>query len=333
MTSAVVILGVFIVSLVGWFTSRHFRRRGISILIPFRFTGSRDKYGRLLGKERLNNMKWLRRYWEVQLPDAEIIMGDDPDYDRTFSKSVAVNDAARKAKGDIFVIVDADGFVSPKTILHCAKEIRKARKKGRKLWFVPYRQFYRLTEVASKLLLASDPADPFPFTEPVQSEYTLKDNDPKIGHWYGAMIQIMSREAFELVGGWDERFRGWGGEDHAAMRAMDTLYGLHKTCPGQVLHVWHPQLGPRGAATSVHWSERMWEKQAQIGANDRLSHKYYGAQGDPVRMRKLVDAGKDAAEHEECHKHECCERGCEHECHEHHKHHHHHRHHHHRPSV
>jgi hypothetical protein len=292
--------------------SRFRKGWGISILIPFRCIGLRNNNGRLLGEERLKNVEWLLRYWEAQLPGAEIIIGSDPDYDKTFSKSVAVNDAARRAKGDVFVIVDGDGFIAVESVLHCVKEIRKARKKGRNLWFVPYRQFYRLTEEASRLLLASSPADPYPFSEPVESEFTLKDNDPKIGHWYGAMIQIMPREAFEQVGGWDERFRGWGGEYHAAMRAMDTLYWLHKTLPGQVLHVWHPQIGPQGAATSIHWSERMWEKQTQVGINNELSHRYYAAQGDPVRMRKLVDEGKNAAEH-----------------HHHHRHHHHH----HRPSA
>ena|SRR5208282_5455550 len=319
-----------IIIIMGWITSQLlFRKgRGISILIPFRCMRLKD-----LGEERLKNLKWLQRYWKAQLPGAEVIIGDDPDYSRPFSKSVAVNNAVRQAKGDIFVIVDGDGYVSAESVLHCAKEIRHARKRGQNLWFVPYRQFYRLTKEASDLLLASDPTDPYPFAEPVEPDFTMKDNDPKIGHWYGAMIQIMPREAFEWVGGWDERFRGWGGEDHAAMRAMDTLYGLHKTLSGQVLHVWHPQIGPQGAAPSIHWSERMWEKQIQIGANDALSHRYYGAQGNPERMRKLVDEGKNAAWHEECHKHECRERDCEHGCHEHHKHHHHRHHHHHRPSV
>ena len=209
-----------------------------------------------------------------------------------FSKSVAVNDAASKATGDVFVIVDADGFLSAESVLHCAKEIRSARKNQKKLWFIPYRQFYRLTEEASKYLLESDPARPYQFSTPLSSIYILNDTDPKVGHWYGAMIQIMPREAFETVGGWDERFRGWGGEDHAAMRAMDTLYCLHKTLPGQVLHVWHPQIGPQGQAALVNWKNRMWEGQSETGVNNKLSHRYYAAQNRPEMMRKLVDEGR-----------------------------------------
>lgn len=64
-----VVAALIIITIMGWLTSQLlFRKgRGISILIPFRFTGRRDKYGRLLGEERLNNMKWLRQYWETQL--------------------------------------------------------------------------------------------------------------------------------------------------------------------------------------------------------------------------------------------------------------------------
>jgi len=274
-------------TIVSWVVSRLSRKgRGISILIPFRCTDPTHP--------RVKNAEWLKRYWKVQLPGAQIVMGDDPT-DQLFSKAVAVNNAAAKATGDVFVIIDADGYMSADSVLYCAEEIRTARKKNKKLWFVPYRQFYRLTEEASRNLLQSNPASPFPFSEPLASSSILAcDTDPKVGHWYGAMVQIMPREAFEAVGGWDGRFRGWGGEDHAAMRAMDTLYGLHKTLPGQVLHIWHPQIGPQGTAVSVPWNERMWEGQDHPGINDRLSYLYYGAYGRFDRMRKLVDGGHDA---------------------------------------
>jgi len=260
------------------------RGRGVSILIPFRCP---DRHS-----QRVKNVDWLMRYWKAQLPGAEVIVGDDPMTDAPFSKSVAVNDAASRASGDVLVIVDADGFMSADRVMHCVSEIRAARKRGQRLWFVPYRKFYRLTEEASRLLLASDPRSPHEFREPLQQEYVLNDTDPAIGHWYGAMIQIMPREAFDEVGGWDPRFRGWGGEDHAAMRAMDTLWWPHKTLPSQVLHVWHPQLGPDGPKTLVSWRERMWEGQDDPQANAKLSHRYYAAQNKPPQMRALVDEGR-----------------------------------------
>ena len=188
--------------------------------------------------------------------------------------------------------MDADGFVPAASILLCAEKIRRARKRGHRLWFVPYRRFYRLTEAASQKLLKSNPCHPYKFPSPPSDKDIQNSEGSQFGHWWGAGIQIVPREAFEEVGGWDERFRGWGGEDHAAMEATDTLYWPHKTLPGQFLHVWHPMFNPTSETKEwVEWSYRVWAGQTKAGANDKLSARYYGANGLRKRMRKLVDEG------------------------------------------
>ena len=270
------------------------RGHGLSIIVPFGCSDATD--------QRVKNWTWLRSYWETQLPGAEIIMGRDAISEKhpsqPFSKSVAVNDAASRAHGDVYAIIDADGYISASSVLFCAEEIRKARVAKHKLWYVPYRQFYRLTEEASQFVLHSSSADPFVFSVPPVSEYvqTTIDANKKntdcssyIGHWFGAMIQIVPREAFELVGGWDERFRGWGGEDLAAMRATDILYWWHKTLPIPVFHIWHPMLSVTGTDKWVEWKSRVWRGQTTAGANGLLSGKYYTR--DVKKMRDLVNDG------------------------------------------
>jgi len=106
------------------------------------------------------------------------------------------------------------------------------------------------------------------------------------------MVQLCPREAFDALGGWDERFCGWGGEDHAMMRAMDTVYWPHKTLPGSVLHIWHPMIGNSGLKTLVSWKERRWEGQTDPTANNKLSWRYYHAFNKPEVMRKLVKEWK-----------------------------------------
>jgi glycosyltransferase involved in cell wall biosynthesis len=261
---------------------------GISILVPFQCSDS--------ASERVKNWEWLERYWKAQLPGAEVIMGRD--YEAVeksipFSKSVAVNNAASKASGDIFVIVDADGYIPAEYVLQCADEIRRARKRGHRLWFVPYRQFYRLNAEATQQVLQSNPYEPYQFPSPPDAGDVQDTTGSQKGHWFGALIQIVPSEAFDIVGGWDARFRGWGGEDHAAMRAFDTLYSPHKTLPTKVLHLWHPMLSPKGSNTWVDWKSRTWEGQDSAGANDALSGRYYEATGSPSRMRRLVEEGLD----------------------------------------
>lgn len=256
------------------FITSLFRRRkrgyGISLLVPFRTDNGR----------REETWNWLAEYWRHELPGAEIIIGTDNH--PAFCKTAAINRAAAKSTGDILVILDADCYVAGTVIEYCANEIRQARKRGNRVWFMPYRWFYRLNDSASREILNSDPAYPpryFAAGPPKHKLQEAKGIDQ--AHWFGALIQIMPREAFEIAGGMDNRFHGWGGEDVAFMHAVDTLYGQHKTSPNGVIHLWHPTIG-----SSV--KDRMWTGQTRPGANGNLAAQYFRARGDAGRMSELV---------------------------------------------
>jgi len=251
---------------------------GISLLVPFRTDNGR----------RAETWNWLKQYWRNELPGAEIVIGTDDH--PAFCKTAAVNRAAAKARGDVFVILDADCYISGDVIEHCANEIRNARDHGHRLWFVPYRYFYRLTDIASQVIINSDPADPPSYFSSSPPMHKLQETiNVDQGHWYGALIQIMPREAFELIGGMDTRFNGWGGEDSAFMHAVDTLYVPHKTVATGVIHLWHPTIGT-GA------SSRMWAGQRRPGGNGQLANRYIHAMGDAGKMRALIAGAVSASE-------------------------------------
>jgi glycosyl transferase family 7 (putative galactosyltransferase) len=252
---------------------RRWRRRssgkGITLLVPFRSDGER----------RSETWGWLREYWRDWLPAAELVEGHDGHF--PFCKTAAVNDAFRRSAGDIIVILDADCYIDAGVVLGCAGQIRAARRRRRRMWFIPYRHFYRLTDAASRLVLASSPQDPYRFSTPPPPEDTEEASGQSVGHWYGALIQVMPREAFIAAGGMDERFSGWGGEDISFMNAVDTLYAPHHTTRNQTLHMWHPHIG-------VSHLEREWEGQLSPGANNALATRYQGAFGRPSRMLALT---------------------------------------------
>lgn len=264
---------------------KHYRERkgyGITVIIPFRKS---EKFPR-----QKQNFKWIKKYIKCHLPWAQVVVGKDRRFDLPFSKSAAINEGANRASGDVFVILDADGYISIDSILYCAKRIRHARERGKRLWYVPYRQFYRLTDRASQRVIKSQPCYPYRFPTPPHPGDIQNSSGSGHGHWFGALVQILPREAFDACGGWDERFRGWGGEDHSAMRATDTLYWPHKTLPGQVLHLWHPMLGhTAGMDNWVEWSDRLWDNQGTPGLNNHLATRYSRANGDVDRMQSLVD--------------------------------------------
>jgi glycosyltransferase involved in cell wall biosynthesis len=264
---------------------------GISILVPF--------YSSPSANQRTLNWNWLYEYWKFHLPGAEIIMGIDEKVNinnQPFSKACAVNYAAKRALGDIFVIADADGYISTDSVLKCAMEIRKARKKKHTLWFIPYRKFFRLNESASKKLLQTNSNNKY--HEPETDEILITKDFNGLsgsvhGHRYGALFQIMPREAFKITGGWDERFRGWGGEDVTAMRVMDTLYGPHKTLPSSVSHIWHPFVTVENNQKII---SRIWDNQENYKSNGNLSNRYFRALGNVEKIKALVNEWKEIKE-------------------------------------
>jgi hypothetical protein len=116
----------------------------------------------------------------------------------------------------------------------------------------------------------------------LEADYGGYSPSPGAGHQYGAMAQMMPREAFYTVGGMDPRFRGWGSEDVSMLRALDTLWGQHEVEAGPILHLWHHRLG------NNHLNRR-WVGQSWEVANSRLAQRYAGAYAEPEYMRGLAD--------------------------------------------
>lgn len=248
----------------------------ISIIVPFKSDEA----------ERTRNWNWLQKFYMYNLPEAEILLGLDPDSDfddtrsRPFSKSVAVNNAARCARGQIYVIMDADTFIDPTVIQDCAKRIIKAEQKNRRLWFVPYRNLYRLTRRATDEVIEQNPHQSFFISSPPPQDWIDPSTRPSYGHLFGAMIMILPAEAFNAVKGFDCRFRGWGGEDASFMRTVDTLYAPHEVTPNDVLHLWHRHT--EGAV-------RKWEGQERLSPNARLTQRYTQASNDPTLMQAIIE--------------------------------------------
>lgn len=260
------ILKAFFLKMFFW---RHKPRPKISLLIPF---SSKDPI-------RKRNFKWVLEYWKHELPDAEIVIGKCSS--KIFCKGEALNHAAKKSTGKVLVIIDADAYISGTIIDHCADRILEEL--DNHLWYVPYRRLYRLTEDITNDIVNSDPANPLRLPSPPPKKFVENSGDrSKYGCRYGAMAMMFPREAYEILGRFDERFKGWGGEDVALLRALDTLYGRHKTYKHDILHLWHPYFGS-------DYKTRVWEGQPYANVNSNLANKYHKATGHPSKMRELVD--------------------------------------------
>lgn len=238
----------------------------VSLLVPFRDDG----------EHRTRVWAWLKQYWEASLPGVEIIEGQ---YDGVpFSKAVAVNEAASRASGDVYVIIDADAYLPAETIQHCADRIARRRR----TWFVPYDHLYRLGEDYTLSILDTTPPIPLPPTEDLLD--TGPRNQSRGAHNHGAMCQIVPRQAFEIVKGFDPRFcQGWGSEDTSFLRSVDTLFAPHRIHSGPIAHLWHARIGENDGGKT-----RMWQGQTQLGIHKALGKRYKWANGKPHVMRRLI---------------------------------------------
>lgn len=222
----------------------------LSVLIPYRPDGGpRDEI-----------FAWLLARYEKLLPEAEICIGENGD--EPFSRSKARNDAYRKATGRYFLVADADTLFHRSQIEHALDCV-----KGTRAWMLPYKWYYNLSYEYTTEVLKSAPDVTIPEpNNPSQWEHRIES-------WAGLLV--MPRMAYEEVGGYDERFVGWGYEDNSFQLALDAIWGpFQRMDDGYCLHLWHPP-GLGFSSPNIAQSRFLW-------------NQYRSAAGRPDRMKTVV---------------------------------------------
>lgn len=200
---------------------------------------------------------WTVRWYRKHFPGMPIYTGTAAG---EWSKGAAIADALAQSSAELLVLADADSHIFRPDALARAIEHVAA---GRSSWATPHGKVYRLSEVETRRL------------------HNHPDNMPRLG-WTcrpiyegiaGGGITVVTRAAFELVGGVDPRFLGWGGEDVAFGYALETLTGRPERFSGELVHLWHPHPAPtlRGSP-----------------ASEELVAQYKHARGVARRMRAVL---------------------------------------------
>ncbi len=164
--------------------------------------------------------RFCRARWERQYPTIPIIEGFDAGVG-PFNRAAAINDARRHATASTFVIIDADVFTHDGVL----GPIIAAAQGGR--FTVGFDDYRALTEDATQKVLDGWVDG---WTEGV--EQTLHDAVSK--------LVVVTAGLFDRVGGFDERFSGWGWEDVAFALACDAIAGPRVVISNDVWHLWHP---------------------------------------------------------------------------------------------
>lgn len=188
----------------------------VSVLVPFADQGD----------------AWRARAWEhVQAHyarhhgDWQLVVGG---CDAPWSKGAAMADAYSRAEGDVLVLADADSLTDPAVLRACTRTTG---------WAVPHGKVYRLTQAQTEVIYAGGDVPARPDSTPLYRR-------PYTGPLGGGIV-VLTRAAYEAVGGIDPRYFGWGGEDVSLGWALDALVGPGERIGAPLWHLWHPHPAPR----------------------------------------------------------------------------------------
>jgi hypothetical protein len=229
------------------------RMTTVGVCVPFR---SDDP-------ERIRIFDWVTERWDALHPKWPLIVTTDGNTDGPFNRARAVNRAVGNIRTDIILIADADIMVQHGQAEAIAAAIRQANVP----WVVGYEAMVHLNSRATEQVLNDSPD-------------TRKDGAERADTRWSSVESVcgligLRNEDYNLIGGNDERFTGWGFEDTSFAVKADTLLGPHYRLPGECLHLFHELR-----------SDRKVDAQAQ--ANRKLARRYTAAAGDPDAMTKLA---------------------------------------------
>ncbi len=222
----------------------------ISVLIPYKPDhGWRD----FLWKN-------VEKRYKLLMPQLELCLGLDES--ELFSRARAINKAARKARGDLFIIADSDVIFNPDLITKIKSYIHLYP------WIIPFKIGYRLTYEATMRLLEQK----MPKKIKIGPQDIINKNLNRFSS--GSLMNAMTRSTFEAVSGFDERFQGWGCEDRAFAISMNTICGNYFKMDETIYHLWHKF----GGST----------KTPEYKRNLALLDQYKAANHEVEKMKKLI---------------------------------------------
>jgi len=235
----------------------------VAVCIPWRET-----------PERVRAYRWAVERWR-RITGWPVVSEDSPT--SYWSKAVAGNRTVDRAlvqhAPDVLFVVDADlVLLDPQSIAE------RALRDG---WAVGHDRLLRLSESASDRLLASAP------DVEVREEHFGRDRAGRkevkrtVPALLGDTALAITPDAWEYVGGFDERFKEWGGQQVSVGHAARVLLGEIEQPNIAAYHFWH------GPITYKSRSDHPYYK-----ANASLARRYSSTRTVEGMLRLVSEEGR-----------------------------------------
>lgn len=194
---------------------------------------------------------YCRNIWETEHPTYEIFEGHHEATEGPFNRSAGINRAAAAAGDfDTAVIIDADILIDQANV---RAAVALAERFNRLIF--PFRVYQSLTEIGTSRVMAGWRGD--------------WATASVAAYWDSVSCVVMvPRALWDQVGGFDERFVGWGWEDTAFACATDAVSGRLRL-QGNLWHLYHPPSPERNHHTPEYKASRdlasLYRNAAHVG--------------------------------------------------------------------
>src|SRR5690242_12206504 len=234
------------------------------ILVPRRAHPERDKL-----------WAWAKARWERHFPEFDVVEGHHDD--GPFNRSAAINRAAKLAGDwDFAIVIDADIFIRRSQVLAA---VETAQRTGKVTW--AHMRWRGIRKDWTERILR----DRRDFGPEIDGDMDLFVETTNPISW--SCCIVFPRAVFDDMGGFDERFRGWGYEDMAVQATVAGLYGHERIAvrpedrllpeeyrqlarPADVFHLWHDRSTPGDGRAAKDGGEYT----ADAITNARLGRRY-----------------------------------------------------------
>lgn len=180
-------------------------------------------------------------FWEPNGFEVVYLANDDEEFNISKARNLALN-----YDEEILVFSDSDSIPDIRML---ERAIETARQRNTMVF--PFNTALELNKPTSDWHLDNGVIPKG--TRPIQAEHIRRRSDE-----LQSSIYAIPRALFEKVGGFDEKFVGWGHEDLAFVKKLE-LYG-HRAhhLPGSFNHIWHEKAVPK--EMKVYPNAKRWQQ-------------------------------------------------------------------------